>query len=93
MFLDQFLFELSCKNTETHTHTYTHTHTDAHKHSDEYPIDVLCKNATIIIFAIGIITGLFPGFIEHLNMNSIRASRLISFEFLQNLYNFIFCNV
>ena len=22
MFLDQFLFELSCKNTETHTHTY-----------------------------------------------------------------------
>ena len=30
MFLDQFLFELSCKNTETHTHK------DAHKDSYEY---------------------------------------------------------
>ena len=32
VFLDQFLFELSCKN--THTHTNTHTHRD----SNEYPI-------------------------------------------------------
>ena len=31
VFLDRFLFELSCKN--THTHTHTHTHTD----SNEYP--------------------------------------------------------
>ena len=26
MFLDQFLFELSCKNTHMETHTHTHTH-------------------------------------------------------------------
>ena len=26
MFLDQFLFELSCKNPHTHTHTHMHTH-------------------------------------------------------------------
>ena len=32
VFLDRFLFELSCKN--THTHTHTHTHTD----SKEYPL-------------------------------------------------------
>ena len=35
------LFELSCKN--THTHTQMHTHTD----SNEYFIVVFCKNATI----------------------------------------------
>ena len=29
MFLDQFLFELSCKN----LHTWKHTHMDAHKYS------------------------------------------------------------
>ena len=41
MFLDQFLFELSCKNTHTHTHTNTqgHMHTD----SDEYSIVVYSK--------------------------------------------------
>ena len=41
MFLDRFLFELSCKN--THTHTQTHTHRD----SNEYPIVAFSKNATI----------------------------------------------
>ena len=44
VFLNQFLFELSCKN--THTHTQTHTHTD----SNEYPIVAFSKNATIIIY-------------------------------------------
>ena len=34
VFLDRFLFELSCKNTHIHTNTDTHTHTD----SNEYPI-------------------------------------------------------
>ena len=52
MFLDQFRFELSCKNTRTHrnTHTQTHTHThmDAHKDSDEYSSVAFCKNETII---------------------------------------------
>ena len=41
IFLDQFLFELSCKNThtythidtDTHTHTSTPTHTHKHTHS------------------------------------------------------------
>ena len=42
MLLDRLLFELSCKN--------THTHTD----SDEYSIAALCKNATIIM---GIVLG------------------------------------
>ena len=28
MFLDQFLFELSCKHTHTHTHIRTHIKTD-----------------------------------------------------------------
>ena len=37
LFLDQFLFELLCKN------TYTHTHRD----SDEYSIVGFCKNVTI----------------------------------------------
>ena len=32
MLLDRLLFELLCKNTETHTRTHTHTHT----HSEEY---------------------------------------------------------
>ena len=41
VFLDRFLFELSCKN--THTHTQTHTHRD----SNEYPIVAFSKNATI----------------------------------------------
>ena len=41
MFLDRFLFELSCKN--THTHTHKHTHRD----SNEYPIVAFPKNATI----------------------------------------------
>ena len=40
VFLDRFLFELSCKN----THTHRHTHTD----SNEYPIVAFSKNATII---------------------------------------------
>ena len=43
VFLDRFLFELSCKN--THTHKHTHTHTD----SNEYPIVAFSKNATIIM--------------------------------------------
>ena len=43
VFLDQFLFELSCKKTHTHTNTETHTHTD----SNEYPIVAFSKNATI----------------------------------------------
>ena len=55
VFLDRFLFELSCKNTHTHTHTHghthTHTHTRTHTHRDsnEYPIVAFSKNATIII--------------------------------------------
>ena len=58
MFLDRFLFELSCKNTHTHTHTHTHTYTHTQKHthtfgrthkdSNEYSIVVFCKNAIII---------------------------------------------
>ena len=40
VFLDRFLFELSCKHTHTHTHT--------HKDSNEYPIVAFSKNATII---------------------------------------------
>ena len=36
VFVDRFLFELSCKN--------THTHRD----SDEYPIVAFSKNATIM---------------------------------------------
>ena len=46
MFLDRFLFELSCKNTHIRKHT-THTHTDTHKDSNEYSIVAFCKNATI----------------------------------------------
>ena len=42
VFIDRFIFELSCKN--THTDTHTHTHTD----SNEYPIVAFSKNATII---------------------------------------------
>ena len=55
MFLDQLLFELSCKNTETqkhaNTHAYTHTYTRARTHtdSDEYCIVAFCKNATLTI--------------------------------------------
>ena len=41
VFLDRFLFELSCKN--------THTHTNTHTHSNEYPIVAFSKNATIKI--------------------------------------------
>ena len=50
VFLDQFLFELSCKNTHTHKHTQTRTHTHTHTHTDsnEYPIVAFSKNATII---------------------------------------------
>ena len=47
VFLDRFLFELSCKNTHTHTHTQTHTHTE--RDSNEYAIVVFSKNATIKI--------------------------------------------
>ena len=43
VFLDRFLFELSCKNTYTHKQTRKHTHTD----SNEYPIVAFSKNATI----------------------------------------------
>ena len=56
VFLDRFLFELSCKNTHTHTHTNTHTHTQTHtqththRDSNEYPIVAFSKNATIIIY-------------------------------------------
>ena len=39
VFLDRFLFELSCKNTHTHKHT--------HRDSNEYPIVAFSKNATI----------------------------------------------
>ena len=45
VFLDRFLFELSCKKKHTHTNTDTHTHRD----SNEYPIVAFSKNATIII--------------------------------------------
>ena len=38
VFLDRFLFELSCKNTHTHKHGHTHTHTHTHTDSNEYPI-------------------------------------------------------
>ena len=38
VFLDRFLFELSCKN----------THTNTHRDSNEYPIVAFSKNATII---------------------------------------------
>ena len=48
VFLDRFLFELSCKNTHTHTHKHTHTHTHTHTDSNEYPIVAFSKNATII---------------------------------------------
>ena len=37
MFLDRLLFELLCKNTETHTD------------SDEYSLVAFCKNATMIM--------------------------------------------
>ena len=47
VFLDRFLFELSCKNTHTHTHKHTHTHRD----SNEYPIVAFSKNATIMRFS------------------------------------------
>ena len=40
-FLDQFLFELSCKN------THTHTHTDPHKDSNEYSIVAFCTVLTL----------------------------------------------
>ena len=58
MFLDQLLFELSCKNTHTrkHTHTHTHRHMDAHKDSNECSIDAFCKNASG--------TSLYPLFIR-----------------------------
>ena len=39
MFLDQFLFELSCKN--------THTQGNTHTHPDKFFIVAFCKNATI----------------------------------------------
>ena len=45
VFLDQFLFELPCKNTHTQTQKHTHMHRD----SNEYPIVAFSKNATIII--------------------------------------------
>ena len=54
-------FELSCKNSHTHTQTYTrahtntdthkhrHTNTDAHRDSDEYSIVAFFKNTRIKI--------------------------------------------
>ena len=54
-FLDQFLFELSCKNTHTHKHRRTHTHTHTHTDSNEYPIVAFSKNATIINVFYGVI--------------------------------------
>ena len=51
VFLDRFLFELSCKNTHTQTHTHTHKHGHTHTHTDsnKYPIVAFSKNATIKI--------------------------------------------
>ena len=51
VFLDRFLFELSCKNTHTHTHTNTHTHRERERERDsnEYPIVAFSKKASIII--------------------------------------------
>ena len=43
MLIDQLLFELSYKNTETGKRRNTETHTD----SDEYFIVAFCKNSTI----------------------------------------------
>ena len=43
LFLNRFLFELSCKN----THTHKHGNTD--RDSKEYPIVAFSKNATILI--------------------------------------------
>ena len=38
VFLDRFLFELSCKNTHTHKHgTHTHTHTHTHTETPNTP--------------------------------------------------------
>ena len=48
VFPDQFLFELSCKNTHTHKHGNTHN-TYIHRDYNEYPIVAFSKNATIII--------------------------------------------
>ena len=45
MFLDQFLFESTSKNTQAHAHKNTDTHRD----STEYSIVEFCKNATIKI--------------------------------------------
>ena len=42
MFLDRFLFELSCEK-NAHTNKETHTHTEFY----EYSIVVFSKNATI----------------------------------------------
>ena len=42
VFLDRFLFELSCKSTHTQTRRHTHTHRD--------PIVAFSKNATIILY-------------------------------------------
>ena len=36
MFLDLFLFELSCKNTHTHTHTHTHQGLSCRTREDFY---------------------------------------------------------
>ena len=47
VFLDRFLFELSCKNTHKHGHTHTHTCTHTQIDSNEYPIVAFSKNATI----------------------------------------------
>ena len=47
VFLDRFLFELSCKHTHTHKHTNKDTHTDTHRDSNEYSIVAFSKNATI----------------------------------------------
>ena len=33
MFLDQLLFDLSCKNPNPHTRKHTHTRTDTHTHT------------------------------------------------------------
>ena len=52
VFLDQFLFELLCKNTHTHCHTHTHTERDF----NEYPIVAFSKNASIIKYMKAIIT-------------------------------------
>ena len=47
IFLDQFFFKLSCKNTLTQTRTHSNTNAHTHRDSDKYSIVVFSKKATI----------------------------------------------